>query len=194
MMVSTTVTPAVSDNDEDSLNMQEDMEILMEVDEQIGSNFLNEDVFGGGPPAPPPVCHYNPVSEPYGGVMNHHYHHHYLGYFHHDLEDDERSLAPLLDEHRQDAVVMALDEMSTETAATSISVDDPEQYQKLLEKLVESMKKSEETRKSLTMTTPKTESYGRSKTVSGVLSSIEKSSRQLKDYFQKVEKATSAVP
>ena len=191
-MVSTTVTPAVSDNDEDSCNMQEDMAILMEVDEEIGSNFLNEDVFGGGAAACAAVVqqqhHVHVLPEPYG-VMNH-----FHGY--HDPDgDDERSLAPLLDEDRQDAVVMALDEMSTETTTTSttIAVDDPEQYQKLLEKLVESMKRSEETRKSLTMKTPKTEKYGRSKTVSGDLSSIEKSSKQLKDYFQKVEKAATAV-
>jgi hypothetical protein len=187
---------AISDNDED--HIPEDMAILMEVDEAIGSNFLNEEVFGGGactavgpipaaaagdPFCPSPM---GPLDEFHGASFGAYYY----GYY----DDDERSLAPFLDEDGQDAVVMALDSVLEDETMTSAEPNvDPEQYRKLLEKLVESMKKSEETRKSLTMKTPKTEKYSRSKTVSGVLTSIEKSSRQLQNYLKSVQKATSSI-
>ena len=52
-------------------------------------------------------------------------------------------------------------------------------YQGILKTLEASMKRSQETRKSLTMKTPKTEEYNRSGIVTDALSSIENSSRQL---------------
>lgn len=170
----------VSDNDDDA-ELSEEMAILMEVDEEIGSNFLNDDVFGGcAAAAAGPVDSFCPSP---AGPIDEFQASYYYGY-----DDDERSLAPFLDEEGQDAVVMALDSVLEENMATNPNVD-PEQYRKLLEKLVESMKKSEETRKSLTMKTPKTEKYSRSKTVTGVLTSIEKSSKQLKNYLKTVQKA-----
>ena len=177
----------VSDDSCDESNTApEDMAILMEVDEEIGSNFMKDDVFGGGGPCCVPC-----VPSPCGPVDEFHacfpqptY------YYRYDYDDsDERSLAPFLDEEGQDAVVMALDSVLEGESISSEPNCDPEQYRKLLEKLVESMKKSEETRKSLTMKTPKTEKYGRSKTVTGVLTSIEKSSKQLQNYLKTVQKA-----
>ena len=64
---------------------------------------------------------------------------------------------------------------------------DQERYQEILKKLEASMKRSQETRKSLTMKTPKTEEYNRSSSVTGVLSSIETSSKQLQTFLQTVQ-------
>lgn len=58
-----------------------------------------------------------------------------------------------------------------------------ERYQATLQKLAESMKRSQETRKSLQMKTPKTEEYSRHSSVKCVLSSIEKSTQQLQNYL-----------
>ena len=54
-----------------------------------------------------------------------------------------------------------------------------DRYKVMLLKLSESMKRSQQTRMSLKMKTPKTKDYERRKSVSGVLSSIEKSTQQL---------------
>jgi hypothetical protein len=59
------------------------------------------------------------------------------------------------------------------------------QYRETLKKLAESMKRTQETRKSLKMKTPKTKKYYRSSKVTGVLFSIEKSTKQLQLYLEK---------
>jgi hypothetical protein len=187
---------AVSDNDEDDEDIPEDIATLMEVDEEIGSNFLNEEVFGGvGPPSVfvPTYCisPTGPLEEVNG---------YYYGNGCKDSpfiveEDDDRLLAPLLDEEDHEAVVMALDSVLVEVITfQNINFDpnapfDEERYKKVHETLAESMKKTQETRKCLSMKTAKTEKYSRSKTVSGVISSIEKSSRQVEKYLQSVQKA-----
>jgi hypothetical protein len=50
-----------------------------------------------------------------------------------------------------------------------------ERYKVMLDRLAESMRRSQETRKSLTIHTTKTKDYERRKSLSGVLSSVEKS-------------------
>ena len=72
---------------------------------------------------------------------------------------------------------------SSHSSDTSNSLEFNEQYRATLRKLSESMKRSHETRKSLMMKTPKTERYARSTSVSGVISSIEKSSEQIQAYL-----------
>ena len=59
-----------------------------------------------------------------------------------------------------------------------------EKYRSTLQKLTESMIRSQESRKCFQMKTPKTEKYARSKSVSKVLSSIEQSTRQIQTYLQ----------
>lgn len=70
----------------------------------------------------------------------------------------------------------------------TISLPFKERYNATLIKLSESMKRSQETRRSLSMTTDETAKYQRSKSVSGVLSSIEKSSQQLNVYLKNIRR------
>lgn len=70
----------------------------------------------------------------------------------------------------------------TEEEVSKGSFED--RYNATLQKLAESMKRSQETRKSLVMKTTQTEHYSRSTFVSGVVESIETSSRQLQSYIQ----------
>lgn len=149
---------------------------IMEIDEQIGSNLLGDDVFGG------PCC-----SSPTGPLEE-------LVLM--AVEDDERFFAPLLEddvarELWEAADAFEDDEASNAAYATFDKTPAPfdERYRETLKKLEESMKRSQETRKSLTMKTPKTEEYGRSKSVTGVLTSIENSSRQIQTYLQTVQRA-----
>ena len=107
-------------------------------------------------------------------------------------EDDERFLAPLLDTDSMINMFMNDDHLVMTSPATNHFVHD-ERYQEVLKKLTESMKRSQETRKSLTMKTPKTEKYDRTTSVTGVLSSIENSSRQLQTYLQTVQRSTTTV-
>jgi hypothetical protein len=187
---------AVSDNDEDDEDLPEDIATLMEVDEEIGSNFLNEEVFGGvGPPSVvnPTYC-FSPTG-PLEEVNGCYHGFACVGSPFMNDEDDDRFLAPLLDEDDHDAVVMALDSVLVEVITTQNMNFDPSapfdenRYQQVHKTLAESMKKTQESRKCLTMKTSKTEKYSRSKTVSGVISSIEKSSRQIEKYLQSVQKA-----
>lgn len=116
---------------------------IMEVDEQIGSNLL-DDIFDAHCVSPT-----GPLEE--------------LVYM--NADDDDRFLAPLLDEADESPI--------------DASLPFEERYQETLQKLQESMKRSQETRQSLRMKTFKTETYTRTSSVSGVLSSIETSSQQL---------------
>lgn len=136
---------------------QEDQDLdIMEVDEQIGSNLLGEDIFG------------SPCLSPTGPLEE-------LVYMNIE-EEDERFFAAL----------DLSDDLRSSDTSTSHPFD--ERYQESLKKLQESMKRSQETRKSLTMKTPKTEEYPRTKSVCGVLSSIEMSSHQLQNYLQTLQR------
>jgi len=68
-----------------------------------------------------------------------------------------------------------------------------QRYQASLEKLTQSMKKSQETRKSLRMKTSETAEYERWNSVTGTLSSIEKSTQQLQQYLKNKKPAPQAV-
>jgi hypothetical protein len=131
---------------------------IMEVDEQIGSNLLGDDLFDACSCASPT----GPLEE--------------LDYMNVE-EDDDRFFTPLLED---------------ETQLTTSSLPFEERYADTLKKLQESMNRSQETRKSLTMKTPKTEKYSRTKSVSGVLSSIEVSSHQLQGYLKDLQQRTLA--
>jgi len=138
-------------------DQDEDLEI-MEVDEQIGSNLLGEDIFGG--PCASPT---GPLEELVLMTID---------------DDDDRFFAPLLEE------------MASPSCGAPSSLPFEARYQDTLKKLQESMRRSQETRKSLTMKTPKTEEYERNHSVSGVLTSIEASSRQLQTYLKNIQRNT----
>lgn len=82
----------------------------------------------------------------------------------------------------------ALEQDQSQSEASSQLSTFQERYQSTLKKLAESMKHSHETRKSLTMKTPKTENYQRKRktSIDGVLNSIEESSTQLRNYLQEM--------
>lgn len=134
-------------------DQDEDLEI-MEVDEVLGSNLLGEEVFGIHCPSPT-----GPLEELVLMTIE---------------EDDERLLAPILEE----------------MAAAPTSMPFEVRYEATLKKLEESMRRSQETRKSLTMKTTKTEKYERTNSVCGVISSIESSSRQLQGYLKNIQRST----
>lgn len=118
---------------------------IMEVDEQLGSDLLGDDIF------------HDTCMSPTGPL--------------------EELVFMSLDE--EDLGRFSLSLLSDEAADTTSSLPFEERYKATLEKLAESMKRSQETRKSLTMKTPKTVEYPRTTSVSGVLSSIEKSTQEL---------------
>jgi len=68
-----------------------------------------------------------------------------------------------------------------------------QRYQATLDKLAESMKRSQETRKSLRMKTAETMEYSRWGTISGTLSSIEKSSMEIQKYLKTKKSPTQQV-
>lgn len=74
-------------------------------------------------------------------------------------------------------------EMSPTTVATTF-LPIEERYQATWDKLAESMKKSQETRKSLRMKMADNVDYDRWANLSGTLSSIEKSTQQLQQYLK----------
>lgn len=137
----------------------QDLADIMEVDEQIGSNLLGEDIFGG------------PCLSPTGPLEE-------LVYMNME-DDDERFFVPALSDDPG---------CSDENHGYPTVVVFDEQYQATLKKLQEYMKRSQETRKSLKMKTSKTQEYSRTKSVSGVLSSIEMSSQQLQSYLQTLQR------
>jgi len=93
-----------------------------------------------------------------------------------DANEYDKYLVPCLDFERDGSVHSSSDNSQS---------DIEEQYQETLRKLTESMKRSQETRRSLTLKSPKTKTYERSSEVDGVLSSVEKSTRQLQHYLEK---------
>jgi hypothetical protein len=128
---------------------------IMEVDEQLETNLLDDDIFHD--PCVSPTC---PLEE--------------LVMMSFDDEDLDRFSLSFLEVYQNEA--------------TSSSPFD-ERYKATLSKLAESMQRSQETRKSLQMNTPKTKDYTRTKSVSGVLSSIEKSSQQLQVYLKNIRQS-----
>lgn len=138
-------------------DQDQDLEI-MEVDEQIGSNLLGEDIFD------------EPCLSPTGPLEE-------LVLMNIEDDDDDRFFAPLLD---------SVDDSCSPISTASLSFE--ERYKETLKKLQESMIRSQETRKSLSMQTTKTERYARNQSVNGVLSSIEVSSRQLQSYLKNIQR------
>jgi hypothetical protein len=174
-----------------------DIASLMEVDEQIGNNLLGDDIFGCG------VIngehdHYG-CNSPTGPIEE-------LRSFSTmnmidgagDNIGDHCFLVPLLvEENSEEEDSMDFDDEGS-TACTiqqqqQQPIIDQKRYQEILKKLEESMKRSQETRKSLTMKTPKTEEYNRTKSITGVISSIESSSRQLNAYLQTMQRNTLII-
>lgn len=140
----------------------EDQEMdIMEVDEQIGSNLLGEEIF----PNDPCVSPTGPLEELV--YMS-------LG----DMDADRFSLSLFND--AGDGPAACGNNGSDKTSSLSFE----ERYKATLEKLAESMKRSRETRDSLKMKTSRTEGYARASSVNGVLSSIEKSTEQIQTYLQ----------
>jgi hypothetical protein len=147
---------------------------IMEVDEQIGSNLLfNDDEIFVADPCISPT---GPLEE--------------LSMLKFDEDDLDRFSLAFLD----------FNEGSPSTSTNGHDDDDmngtitkhaafEEQYKSTLSKLAESMKRSQETRKSLQMKTPKTTNYQRSHSVTGVISSIERSSQQLQVYLKSIRQA-----
>jgi hypothetical protein len=127
---------------------------IMEVDEQIGSNLLGDEIFQDHCLSPT-----GPLEEIICMSMNI------------DDDDVDRFSLSLLIGNDDDTI-------------SSLPFD--ERYAATLKKLSESMKRSQETRKSLKMKTPKTEKYTRSNSVKGVVSSIEKSTQQLQVYLKNI--------
>lgn len=96
--------------------------------------------------------------------------------FHMSIDDDD-----------SDDVSHAADSESNMNAAIQLpfeSLPYEERYQATLKKLAESMERSQETRKSLTMAA----TYQKSKSLLGVLSSIQNSSQKLNLYFKNIER------
>jgi hypothetical protein len=196
------VTPCDSsassgENDSDDatdadIDADADLASLMEVDEQIGENLLGDEVFGGGCGVIEGEMHLHldcslpafPASMNSFTALN----------VIDDLsEDDRRFLAPLLEDTTTTTMdydagyVMTGDGISFPSQSSPAPILSQERYQDIIQKLEASMKRSQETRKSLTMTSPKMEEYRRKGSVTGVLSSIESSSRQLQTFLQSVQ-------
>mmetsp|Transcript_5244 Transcript_5244/g.11688 ORF Transcript_5244/g.11688 Transcript_5244/m.11688 type:complete len:185 (+) Transcript_5244:96-650(+) len=135
-------------SDEESVDVD-----IMEVDEQIGSNFLCDDLFG--PTCPSPV---SPQEELVSITV--------------DAKEDKFLTPPLTPEYPSSCSLSLSD------------VRETEQYREAFKKLVESMRRSQETRVSLTMKSPKAgDTYERRKSVSAVLNSIEQSRKNLQCCF-----------
>jgi hypothetical protein len=147
------------DADDDNHSDRMEMDEILEIDRQIGARFLDIDLFGEAPCESP----LGPVEE----------------LFQFEREDDHQQfLAPFLPD---DFMTDEEDSDSLEVADT-VGLSFEERYKATLQKLAFSMKKSQETRKSLTMQTDKTEKYDRLTTVKKILSSVATSSDQVQNY------------
>lgn len=138
---------------------QPDLDVMMQVDDQLNpANFSDTEIFHD--PCFSPTC---PVEELESAM---------------DIDQafDNFSLAHFDAEQEEQ-------QADTKASSTS-SVDFEDRYKEMLLKLSESMKRSQQTRMSLKMKTPKTKNYERRKSVSGVLSSIEKSTQQLQQLIK----------
>lgn len=146
----------------------EDMDI-MEVDEQIGCNLLGDDIF------------HDPCMSPTGPLEE-------LVLVSFDEQDFDRFSLSFLGDNDVDGGKIYKDNFNLAAMKTG-SLHFDERYKATISKLAESMKRSQETRKSLQMKTPKTHDYQRRTSVSGVLNSIEKSSEQLQVYLKNIRQA-----
>jgi hypothetical protein len=126
---------------------------IMQVDEQLGSNLLEDEIF------------HDPCVSPTGPLEE-------IVYMTIEDEDVDRFSLSLMS--------------AVENDATS-SLPFEERYKATLQKLAFSMKRSQESRKSLKVKTAKTEQYPRIKSVIGVVSSIEKSTEQLQLYLNNIQ-------
>jgi len=176
-----------------SSSEHDDLTSLMEVDKQIGENLLGDEVFGGscgagehlhlGCSLPSGTIEASTFSATFSA----------LNVIDDMSEEDRRFLAPLLEDTATstmdyDAGYVVTDERSLYHPLSSPSpILNQERYQEIFKKLEASMKRSQETRKSLIMKTPKMKEYTRRGSVTGVLSSIEISSRQLQTFLQTVQ-------
>ena len=122
---------------------------IMHVDEQLGSNLLEDEIF------------HDPCVSPTGPLEE-------IVYM--TIEDD-------------DVDRFSLSLMSAVENDTTSSLPFEERYKATLQKLAFSKKRSQESRKSLKVKSPKTEQYARIRSVIGVVSSIEKSTEQLQLYL-----------
>jgi len=174
-----------------------DLASLMEVDEQIGENLLGNEVFGGGCGViggehlhlgcSLPV---RPVEEStFSATMNS-----FSALNVIDMSEEDRCfLAPLLEDSTTTTMDYDAGYVVTDIGLPRLSLSSPspilnqQRYQEIFKKLEASMKRSQETRKSLTMKTPKMNEYNRRGSVTGVLSSIDSSSRQLQTFLQSVQ-------
>jgi hypothetical protein len=126
----------------------DDVDEIMQIDEQIGSNLLDDAIFGSAvdtclsPTGPMEELVYMNVGQ-------------------------EKFHLPSLD-----GPFPSVYKLNPKPSA-DLGLEDR------LKNLAELMKRSQETRRSLTLSTPRTNMYARSSNVSGVLSSVEKSSSQL---------------
>lgn len=189
------ITPC--DSSASSSEQDADLVSLMEVDEEIGNNLLGDEVFGGdcgvsggehlhlGCSLPAGIIEESPFS-----TMNSFS---AINVIDDMSEEDRRFLAPLLEDSSTttmdyDAGYVVTDEGSPFPSPSSPTpILNQERYQEIFKKLEASMKRSQETRKSLTMKTPKMKKYTRRDSVTGVLSSIENSSKQLQTFLQTVQ-------
>jgi len=179
------VTPC--DSSASSAEHDADLASLMEVDEQIGDNFLGDEVFGGisGGEHLHLGCSLTngTIEDPaFSVTMSSFAALDVVG----DLSEyDRRFLAPLLEDTSTTMMDYDAGYIATDSAPSSIM--NQERYQEIIKKLEASMKRSQESRKSLYMKTPKMKEYTRKGSVNGVLSSIESSSRQLQIFLKAVQ-------
>eukprot|EP00527_Entomoneis_sp_CCMP2396_P007429 CAMPEP_0198153304 /NCGR_PEP_ID=MMETSP1443-20131203/63538_1 /TAXON_ID=186043 /ORGANISM="Entomoneis sp., Strain CCMP2396" /LENGTH=183 /DNA_ID=CAMNT_0043819591 /DNA_START=52 /DNA_END=603 /DNA_ORIENTATION=+ len=130
---------------------------MMDLDDRIDSNLSGDEIaFIDFCPSPT-----TPMDE--------------LNYMHFGDRDMEKYSLNLVD-------ITSDDEEEDSDKTSSLSFQ--QRYEATLQKLADSMKRSQETRKSLVMRTKQTEHYARSPVVSGVVESIETSSRQLRTYLK----------
>lgn len=139
----------------------EDEEVLddiMDVDLQTASGFLNnEEIFD-------PV---NSCSSPVGPI--------------------EELILVGLEDVTEKIFLPAADDTSWSSDSSNSPPVFGDQYKASLQNLSESMKRSQETRMSLTLKTPKTAKYERSMSVSGVVSNTEESSSRLRAYLVNIQ-------
>ena len=128
---------------------------IMQIDEQIGSNLLDDSIFGTVD---------QPCVSPTGPIEE---------YVFRTVEQGKIHI-PSLDGPFPSVYQHA------PKPSTNMDLEDR------LKKLAELMKRSQETRKSLTLTTPNTHHYARYSNVSGVLSSVEESSTRLQQLVQAI--------
>jgi hypothetical protein len=81
---------------------------------------------------------------------------------------------------------MMMDDDKDDASITAMPFE--KRYKATLEKLAESMKRSQETRNCLTMKTIRTESYGRLESVKEIVSAIATSSSQVQNYVTSIQK------